>query len=303
MHSELLLLKHKNPNKSQQAPPGWFSQVNWFFPALLAWKHLPAVRKAPPSKTTTQLLSFQIDDLGQVTYVSTALVLGPVISHRGKHTSQALQAGKRDHNLSVHENDGGNQRLPCLPACSMPRGSVLWKEPLQAGMAAESLRKPNLNHFSPETNAQIWKRSCFTKISGEPSPQLTPLHQLLQPTACASEGCNPISSSAAFPFQIASLPLDYKASFPFLTPAVTRGIITSKINFAGQPTGLKRKPTFRGMKGLAELPGGDRIQCLVRSADPLHKWVSLLQGPFSAALCKQLKPASLLTRSLWQQGK
>lgn len=52
MHSDLLLLKHKNPNRSQQAPPGWFSQVNWFFPALLTWKHLPAVRKAPPSKTT-----------------------------------------------------------------------------------------------------------------------------------------------------------------------------------------------------------------------------------------------------------
>ena len=53
MHSDLLLLKHKNPNRSQRAPPGWFSQVNWFFPALLAWKHLLAVRKAPPSKTTS----------------------------------------------------------------------------------------------------------------------------------------------------------------------------------------------------------------------------------------------------------
>lgn len=51
MHSDLILLKHKNPNRSQQSPPGWFSQVNWFFPALQAWKHLPAVRKAPPSKT------------------------------------------------------------------------------------------------------------------------------------------------------------------------------------------------------------------------------------------------------------
>ena len=140
-------------------------------------------------------------------------MLGPIISYRGKHTSQALQAGKHNHNLSMHGNDDGNQHPPYLPACSVLRGRARWEQPLQAGTAAESLRKPNLNHFSPETNAQIWKRSCLAEISEEPSPELTPLHQLLQPTACASKGCNPISSSATF-FQISSLCLDYRHHFP-----------------------------------------------------------------------------------------
>lgn len=58
MHWDLILLKHKNPNRSQQSPPDSFSQVNWFFPALWAWKHLPAVRKAPPSKTISLALLF-----------------------------------------------------------------------------------------------------------------------------------------------------------------------------------------------------------------------------------------------------
>lgn len=82
-------------------------------------------------------------------------------------------------------------------------------------------------------------------------------------------------------------PFGLQAPFPFLTPAVTRRVIASKIIFAGWPAGLKRKPTFRGRKGLAEWPGGDRFQCLARSADPLHKWISftrtLLSCPVQTA--------------------
>lgn len=163
MHSDLLLLKHKNPNRSQQAPPGWFSQVNWFFPALLTWKHLPAVRKAPPSKTTNPAPLFP-GRWPRTSYICLNNLSN--ITQRETHLTRSSSRKARSQPLCTRTMVATNTR----PACSMPRGSVRWKQPLQAGMAAENLRQPNLSHFSPETNAQIWKRFCFAEISGEPSP-------------------------------------------------------------------------------------------------------------------------------------
>lgn len=111
MHSDLLLLKHKNPNRSQQAPPGWFSQVNSFFPALLIENTSLPWERHLLQRQQAWLLSFQVGDLGQVTYASTALALGP---NTEGNTLQQLFKQERDHNLRRHKNDGGKQQAPCL---------------------------------------------------------------------------------------------------------------------------------------------------------------------------------------------
>lgn len=168
MHSDVLLLKHKNPNRSQQAPPGWFSQVSWFFPASLAWKHLPAVRKAPPSKTTNPAPLFP-SRWPRTSYVClNSLSVRPCNITQGENTLHKLF--KQESTIAASLCTRTMVAINARPACSVPRGRVCWKEPLQAGTAAESLRKPNLNHFSPETNAQIWKSSCLAEIREEPSP-------------------------------------------------------------------------------------------------------------------------------------
>jgi len=67
----------------------------------------------------------------------------------------------------VHENDGGNKCPPCL--LHAKRQHVL--ETASSGRHGyRELEEANSHHFSRETNAQIWKRSCFAEISEEPSP-------------------------------------------------------------------------------------------------------------------------------------
>lgn len=107
MHSDLLLLKHKNPNRSQQAPPGWFSQVNCLFPASLAWEHLPAVRKAPPSKTTSPAPLFP----GRWPRTSNICLSSTVTSHSRRCTSQALQIAQSQ---TLHAQEWWWQQNPAL---------------------------------------------------------------------------------------------------------------------------------------------------------------------------------------------
>lgn len=178
--------------------------------------------------------------------------------------------------------------IDARPVCPVPRARVRWKQ--QRAWGSQILTTSH-----PRQMPKYGRAPVSPRAAGSPSLSSESLHQLSQ--------CE--HPKAATPSLLCCLllpdrfsPFGLQASFPFLTPAVTRGVITSKINFAG----LKRKPALRDMKGLAEWAGGDWCQCLVRSADPLHKCRPLLQEPFSAALCKQIKPTSLLTRSLQRQG-
>lgn len=193
MHWDLILLKHKNPNRSQQSPPDSFSQVNWFFPALWAWKHLPAVRKAPPSKTIN---------------------LAPLFPGRWPRTSYLClnSLGARLCNVTQREthlrsSSSKKTQLPPLPARERR-----WQSTPALASPPAPCQEPT------HTGTDSWGRhSCWGLKGAKSEPLFTKQHcwstMKAHSTASACSTSIPnwksIPSSTAFSFQVASPPWDY----------------------------------------------------------------------------------------------
>lgn len=143
--------------------------------------------------------------------------------------------------------------MVAIDTCPVPRAHTCRKQPLEAGTAAEGLRKANLSHFSPETNGQV--QQCLLIHQEGLSSQLQHLHPK----------CNPISPSTAFPFPGTSSPLVYSI---FSLPLCLNkwGLSAVKWILLGNQLGWRHL--------LPERPTGDQFVCSWRAASPLHKWVS-----------------------------
>lgn len=278
MHSDLLLLKHKNPNRSQQAPPGWFSQVNWFFPASLAWKHLPAVRKAPPSKTSpTPLFPGRWPRTSCICFNSLSIMPCNITPRETHFTSSS------------------SRKAWSSPLCARARW---WQSPPALPPCLLCAKRPHAGNslFRQARLQRAWGSQFLPLLTWDKCPNM---EALLLPWD--QWGAQPLahtitSALAAYSICISRLqphlllrclllpdllsPFGFQALFPFFAPAVMRGVITNKIDFAGQPAGLKRKPTFRAMEGLvAEWPAGGWCQCSARPAASFVQKVYLLSCP------------------------
>lgn len=224
MHSDVLLLKHKNPNRSQQAPPGWFSQVSWFFPASLAWKHLPAVRKAPPSKTTNPAPLFPSRWPGTSYICLSSLSIRPCnITQRETHSTSSSSGKARSQPLCARERWW--QPTPALPApCqeAVCAGKSLFRQArLQRARGSQILTTSHLRQMPK------YGRAPASLRSGK-SQALSSHHCISSPYSMCIQRLQPHLLLHCLLLPDGFSPFRLQASFPFLTPAVTRQVITSK---------------------------------------------------------------------------
>lgn len=147
MNLDLLSLKGKKPTKKktrrQSSRPllDWFSQGNWFFPALLAWNtSQPWERHLLHRQQAAALLPGRWP---RTSFIGTnSLNIRPCGTTQ-RETLQLIQTGGHNRNLSVHESCRSNQSPSLsLLALSRQRAHALGAASLKTGKAAQSLRKP-----------------------------------------------------------------------------------------------------------------------------------------------------------------